>query len=405
MRELERVAKRAESAASAILELLFACVSRIAASRAHSPTPSDARWLQSAQACVLTAFGHLYSDGGVSASSGCESLRRELSAALGAFLSLLVRSSRVLAAPPPLPALLLLALTAALRAAAQTQAQTPFSALWPLLRPAVQLAADLVGPQALDSDGAQRAAGARLATAFFEALDLLLERTQPSAWHLFRIVQMACLQGCYSLASRVLQAHMGFSSASRAGDFAGAAPSVSSHLRDWLRALSLVCRAESRLADCAGDATVGESDAPASPLGLCPQRAIADARALYEEAHPLLLAAAHSMPAGALSAAQTHLQLRATQLAAARLPLLEQVAQMLAKYASRLTPPTTPAEASTHQPAPRALYSAGDLARLSRLAASALQISEQYAALLLDCVDADGDTIAFLQKYWPLWPV
>ena len=135
-------------------------------------------------------------------------------------------------------------------------------------------------------------------------------------------------------------------------------------------------------------------------VGVGLQRAVAEARALYEEAHPLLLTAAHSMPAGALSAAQTHLQLRATQLAAARLPLLEQVAQMLAKCASRLRPLPLPLASATAASAP--LYSAGDLARVSRLAAAALQISEQYAALVLECVDADGDTIDYLQKYSPL---
>ena len=147
--------------------------------------------------------------------------------------------------------------------------------------------------------------------------------------HLFRIVQMACLQGCYSLASRVLQAHMGFSSAIRAGNFASAFESPA------LRAVSLRSSAPCRLAgvprrepphrlrrrrDCR------VSDAPASAFGLSLQRAIAHARALYEEVHRLLLAAAHSMPAGLLSAAQPHLQLRATQLAAALLRLLEQVA-------------------------------------------------------------------------------
>lgn len=443
MAQLERVAQRAETAAIGALEKLFECVSRIAASRAHSPSETHSRWLQSTQASVLTAFAHLWSAANDSScSSESASLVRQLSAALGAFLSLLVRSSRVLAAPAAVRGSLLLALTASLRSAAQTARPAAAAAtaasgavplslctLWPLLRPAMQLAADLMGPHALDSEATQRqrAPGARVASALFDALELLIQRTRPSAWHLFRIVRMACLEGCYSLAARVLTAHFDLSSSScnsstaaRAGDccMAFASPGLSSHLRDWFRALSLVARAESRLAECAGD---GEADATATAAtgsltgsvddsdaggaGVRVLRATADARALYEEAHALLLCAAHSMPAGALDAAQTRLQLRVTQLAAARLALLEQVAQLLAKYAPLVRPPPPATSVSALQqtqtplPAPRGIYSAGDRVRLSRLAAGALQIGEQYNALLLECVDADAQTIDLLQRY------
>ena len=187
---------------------------------AHSPTPSDARWPQSSH-CFRAPLLWRRRPAVAASRCGVRSQRRSERSS---------RCSYARAACSPLAASSRVASAGAHRSLrAATQTQTLFSAVWPLLLPAVQLAADLVGPQALDSDGAQRAAGARLATALFEALDLLLERTQPSSAY---IEQLAFLQGCYSLASRVLQAHMGFSSATRVGDFAGAAPSVSSHLRD-----------------------------------------------------------------------------------------------------------------------------------------------------------------------------